>query len=193
MYFLTFFPMYRPTAYSVLIDLLHYLRDDLSHAQIARIIALFSKHINETGFSFSMQMICLKLLVNFVDRITHLPVKAEGVFILKVSLLRHLKLLVIARELLERILEALDVRLLALRLSLPSIVKYLKETATSPQVSAADSSASVASEDDSWHILKGYTDIGFVQPIRTATGFVEGSTDILKDAKRMFKSLSQCI
>ena len=82
MYFLTFFPMYRPTAYSVLIDLLHYLRDDLSHAQIARIIALFSKNINEAGFSFSMQMICLKLLVNFVDRITHLPVKAEGVFFL---------------------------------------------------------------------------------------------------------------
>ena len=51
----------RPIAYSVLLDLLHHLRDDLSQVQILKIISICSKNLHDSTFNMSMQMVYLLL------------------------------------------------------------------------------------------------------------------------------------
>ncbi|KDQ21071.1 hypothetical protein BOTBODRAFT_142417 [Botryobasidium botryosum FD-172 SS1] len=72
----------RPLAYSVLADLIHHIRNDLSQAQLIRIIHTYSCNLHTTSLSGGIQTMCTKLLVTLVDCVVAKCSPAEAVPIL---------------------------------------------------------------------------------------------------------------
>lgn len=57
----------RPLAYSMLADLVHHVRAELTVPQLSKIIHLYSCCLHEPTFTFSIQTMCAKLLVNLIE------------------------------------------------------------------------------------------------------------------------------
>lgn len=68
----------RPIAHSVLVDLLHHIRNDLSRNQLSRVIHMYSQNLHDLNFAPNIQTMCAKLLLNIVDCIAQLENKQEG-------------------------------------------------------------------------------------------------------------------
>ena len=116
-------------------------------------------------------MICLKLLINFTEPITRLPSKFES----RISFLNFL-----GRLLLVRILDTLEKRFVALRMSMNSVVQHVKSSQSNPK-SMMDGQQSLTNLlDENTSPISSYMDIGFVQPIKTSARFLDGSIDVLK-------------
>ena len=75
---LTVYETMRPLAYSMLADLIHHVRDELTAEQIQRTIDTFSKYILEDFPGTSFQTMCAKLLLGMADAISNLPSKEDG-------------------------------------------------------------------------------------------------------------------
>lgn len=56
----------RPLAYSLLAELIHHVRIDLSLQQLSRIIYLFSKNVHDHSLPLSVQTTCVRLMLNLV-------------------------------------------------------------------------------------------------------------------------------
>ena len=59
--------MLRPLAYSLLAELIHHLRDDLSFAQLSQIVYLFSRNVHDASLHLSVQTTCVRLMLNLVS------------------------------------------------------------------------------------------------------------------------------
>ncbi|KAK9238263.1 hypothetical protein V1525DRAFT_117414 [Lipomyces kononenkoae] len=68
----------RPLAYSMVADLLHHVRAELTPAQIWLTVEVYSKNLLDNTLAASFQTMSAKLLLNLVERIMKLPNKAEG-------------------------------------------------------------------------------------------------------------------
>ncbi|KAJ7944172.1 transformation/transcription domain-associated protein-like [Quillaja saponaria] len=68
------FEMLRPLAYSLLAEIVHHVRADLSLSQLSRIIYLFSSNMHDASFSLSLQTTCARLMLNLVE-----PIFEKGV------------------------------------------------------------------------------------------------------------------
>ncbi|KAK9451927.1 uncharacterized protein V1518DRAFT_41913 [Limtongia smithiae] len=68
----------RPLAYSMVADLLHHVRADLTPAQIWLTVEVYSKNVQDCSLAASFQTMSAKLLLNLVERIMRLPNKDEG-------------------------------------------------------------------------------------------------------------------
>ncbi|MCJ1286042.1 hypothetical protein MMC26_005384 [Xylographa opegraphella] len=75
---LTVYETMRPLAYSMLADLIHHVRGDLTAAQIQRTIDLFSKNMLDDFPGTSFQTMSAKLLLNMAESIANLPNKEDG-------------------------------------------------------------------------------------------------------------------
>ena len=68
----------RPLAYSMLADLLHHVRAELTPAQLRHTIMIYSNNLHDQTLPRSIQTMCAKLLLNLVDRVMKIPNKSEG-------------------------------------------------------------------------------------------------------------------
>ena len=68
----------RPLGYSMLADLVHHIRQELSSEQINRTISLYTKNMHDPSLSPSIQTMCSKLLLNLIDCIVAYPNKDES-------------------------------------------------------------------------------------------------------------------
>ena len=70
----------RPLAYSMLADLIHHVRADLTLSQLARVVHTYSANIHDPTLAPSIQTMCSKLLLNLIDPISNKePVEAGKV------------------------------------------------------------------------------------------------------------------
>ncbi|CAM8985650.1 unnamed protein product [Rhodiola kirilowii] len=76
------FETLRPLAYSLLAEIVHHVRGELSLLQLSRIIYLFSSNMHDASFSLSIHTTCARLLLNLVEPIyekgTDQPSKDEA-------------------------------------------------------------------------------------------------------------------
>ncbi|KAJ3022967.1 hypothetical protein HKX48_004725 [Thoreauomyces humboldtii] len=155
----------RPIAHSVLVDLIHHVRNDLSPTQLAMAIHMYSRNLHDSNFPPNIQTMCAKLLLNIVDCLTNIADKDE------------------ARRLLLRIMRTFGQKFASLRLSFPVVVEHHRrrraQSQTTPDVT------SFVDEND------GYLDLGYAQPIRTYMRAYENSLDAVKDIRFLFKNLVQ--
>ena len=105
------FDSLRPLAYSTLADLVHHVRARLNMTQLARIIFLFSRNINDDTLPLTIQTTSVRLLLNLVDNIFHNKDqdKSNG------------------RKLLVRILSTLVNKFESLRLYIPKLLAWQRE------------------------------------------------------------------
>lgn len=59
----------RPLAYSILAELVHFVRLELSQEQLSLIIYLFSTNVHDPTLSYLIQMTSVRLLLNLVEGI----------------------------------------------------------------------------------------------------------------------------
>ncbi|XP_077231461.1 uncharacterized protein LOC143864410 isoform X2 [Tasmannia lanceolata] len=63
------FETLRPLAYSILAEIVHHVRADLSLSQLSRIIYLFSRNMHDSSLSLSIHTTCARLMLNLVEPI----------------------------------------------------------------------------------------------------------------------------
>lgn len=68
------FETLRPLAYSLLAEIVHHVRGDLSLSQLSRIIYLFSSNMHDALLSLSIHTTCARLMLNLVE-----PIFEKGV------------------------------------------------------------------------------------------------------------------
>ncbi|KAL7102214.1 hypothetical protein ACP275_08G105000 [Erythranthe tilingii] len=68
------FETLRPLAYSLLAEIVHHVRGDLSLSQLSRIIYLFSSNMHDATLSLSIHTTCARLMLNLVE-----PIFEKGV------------------------------------------------------------------------------------------------------------------
>ncbi|XP_057469291.1 transcription-associated protein 1-like [Actinidia eriantha] len=68
------FETLRPLAYSLLAELVHHVRGDLSLSQLSRVIYLFSSNMHDASLSLSIHTTCARLMLNLVE-----PIFEKGV------------------------------------------------------------------------------------------------------------------
>ncbi|KAI8605964.1 hypothetical protein EDD21DRAFT_315697 [Dissophora ornata] len=71
----------RPLAYSMLADLVHHVRAELTPAQLAKTVYIYSRNLHDPSLASSIQTMCAKLLLNLVDCIVRIP-NGEGKILL---------------------------------------------------------------------------------------------------------------
>eukprot|EP00897_Mesotaenium_endlicherianum_P005503 jgi/Mesen1/4981/ME000248S04265 len=59
----------RPLGFSLLAELIHNFRGDLSLAQLARIVYVFSRNVHDASLPTSVQTTCVRLMLNLVETI----------------------------------------------------------------------------------------------------------------------------
>ncbi|XP_057539337.1 transcription-associated protein 1-like isoform X2 [Amaranthus tricolor] len=64
----------RPLAYSLLAQIVHHVRADLSLPQLLRIIYLFSSNMHDASLTLSIHTTCARLMLNLVE-----PIYEKGV------------------------------------------------------------------------------------------------------------------
>ncbi|KAJ3311628.1 hypothetical protein HDV04_003892 [Boothiomyces sp. JEL0838] len=151
----------RPIAYSVLMDLIHHVRSQISLAQISKIITIFSRNLQDVAIQPQIQTMCAKLLLSLVENISVSPNRAE------------------ARPLFVRILDALGTRLTSLRDTFPTVlVLHNKKNSTTEQEKFGDLQE-----------LTSFIDVGLVQPIRITQQPLESTNELLKEMRTQFKTV----
>lgn len=75
---LTVYETMRPLAYSMLADLIHHVRDQLTRDQIRRTVEVFSKNLHDNFPGTSFQTMSAKLLLNLAERIAKLENKQDA-------------------------------------------------------------------------------------------------------------------
>lgn len=60
----------RPLAYSMLADLIHHVRADLTLSQLSRIVHTYSANVHDPTLGAAIQTMCSKLLLNLIDPIS---------------------------------------------------------------------------------------------------------------------------
>jgi transformation/transcription domain-associated protein len=63
------FETLRPLAYSLLAEIVHHVRNELSLPQLSRIIYLFSSNMHDASLSLSIHTTCARLMLNLVEPI----------------------------------------------------------------------------------------------------------------------------
>ncbi|ONK62905.1 uncharacterized protein A4U43_C07F9340 [Asparagus officinalis] len=59
----------RPLAYSLLAEIVHYVRNELSISQLSRIIYLFSRNMHDSSLTLVIHTTCARLMLNLVEPI----------------------------------------------------------------------------------------------------------------------------
>ncbi|KAJ2262807.1 transcription-associated protein 1 [Coemansia sp. RSA 376] len=68
----------RPFAFSMLADLMHHIRSDLSPSQLSRMVDFYAGCMHDQQLSSGVHTMCAKLLHNITECIMHIPSKQQG-------------------------------------------------------------------------------------------------------------------
>lgn len=107
------FETLRPLAYSLLAEIVHHVRGDLSLSQLSRIIYLFSSNMHDASLSLSIHTTCARLMLNLVE-----PIFEKGV---------DLPSMDEARILLGRILDAFVGKFSTFKRTIPQLLEEGEE------------------------------------------------------------------
>ncbi|KAK8653078.1 hypothetical protein V6N13_127093 [Hibiscus sabdariffa] len=107
------FETLRPLAYSLLAEIVHHVRGDLSLSQLSRIIYLFSTNMHDSSLSLGIHTTCARLMLNLVE-----PIFEKGV---DQSSMDE------ARVLLGRILDAFVGKFSTFKRTIPQLLKEGEE------------------------------------------------------------------
>ncbi|KAG1145231.1 hypothetical protein G6F37_006937 [Rhizopus arrhizus] len=154
----------RPLAYSMLADLVHHIRAELTPAQISRTIYIYSRNLHDPTLAPSIQTMCGKLLLNLIDCIMKIEDKVQG------------------RALLIRILDAFANKFEALNIQFNACVKQYKKKKYS---TVEDTSVSAMEQDDDLDF-----DFDKARSIHTGVYIPEAAQDGIKDGRFLFKNLA---
>ena len=77
----------RPLAYNTVAELVHHVRSDLSPMQIWRTVDVFLSNLNDPNFGAHFQSMCVRLLLNILDRLSNFPRPEQCRYILLLVLL----------------------------------------------------------------------------------------------------------
>ncbi|KAJ0907922.1 putative non-specific serine/threonine protein kinase [Helianthus annuus] len=103
------FETLRPLAYSLLAEIVHHVRGDLSLSQLSRIIYLFSSNMHDASLSLSIHTTCARLMLNLVE-----PIFEKGVDLTSMDE---------ARILLGRILDAFVGKFSTFKRTIPQLLE----------------------------------------------------------------------
>ncbi|XP_076887806.1 uncharacterized protein LOC143538050 [Bidens hawaiensis] len=103
------FETLRPLAYSLLAEIVHHVRGDLSLPQLSRIIYLFSSNMHDASLSLSIHTTCARLMLNLVE-----PIFEKGI---------DLPSMDEARVLLGRILDAFVGKFSTFKRTIPQLLE----------------------------------------------------------------------
>ncbi|KAI9209824.1 uncharacterized protein BJ171DRAFT_609195 [Polychytrium aggregatum] len=156
----------RPLGHSVLVDLIHHIRSDLSLAQSSRVIDIYSRNLHDHSFPHNIPTMCAKLLLNLIETLINKLPKQD------------------VRPLLIKILNAFIWKFGSLKMEFPVIQQYcarkkIEAVGAQPPSEATDP------------LLDGYLDLPYIQPIRTSTRPYESSQDIVQDVRMLIRILIQ--
>ncbi|KAI8370186.1 hypothetical protein EDC96DRAFT_563874 [Choanephora cucurbitarum] len=151
----------RPLAYSMLADLVHHIRSELSPSQLYRTVYIYSRNLHDATLAPSIQTMCGKLLLNLIDCIIKTPNKKDG------------------RDLLMRILDAFASKFSALNIQFKACSRcYIKKQADQPE------DATMTEEGE-----EGF-DFEKARSIQTAAFSMDSQQDGIKDGRFLFKNLA---
>ncbi|KAL6601053.1 hypothetical protein U3516DRAFT_602921 [Neocallimastix sp. 'constans'] len=153
----------RSLAYSILADLLHNVRSELSKEQLSKTIYIYSRNLHDQRISPNIQTMCVKLLVNLIEEIVKLKDKAE------------------ARKLLLKLLDTFSKKILSINTAFPIIIKHYN-TQKEQSLQKSENFADV-------NPPKGYLDLEYAHPIRSCIGPFESSQDLIKEIRFLLKYL----
>ncbi|KAG0235555.1 hypothetical protein B0O80DRAFT_498171 [Mortierella sp. GBAus27b] len=74
----------RPLAYSMLADLVHHVRAELTPEQLAKTVYIYSRNLHDPSLASSIQTMCAKLLLNLVDCIVRIPNGGGKIHLIKI-------------------------------------------------------------------------------------------------------------
>lgn len=160
----------RPLAYSMLADLIHHIRAELSAAQLSRTIYIYSRNLHDGTLAPSIQTMCGKLLLNLIDCIMKIPDKSEG------------------RELLMRILDAFASKFEALNTQFDTCVKQYKKKKAGEEAGAAQPLTKTNTTTTTTEEVE--FDFDRARSIQTASSIPEAAHDGIKDGRFLFKNLA---
>ncbi|KAL5037675.1 transcription-associated protein 1 [Batrachochytrium dendrobatidis] len=154
----------RPLGHSVLVDLIHHVRNELTLDQITKVIYVYSKNLHDPSFQPQIQTMCAKLLLSLIDNVVNQQSKSD------------------ARRLVLRTLDTFASRLKSINDMHSTVIRFLKRKTTSQNSTT---------EENFSHLLEmdGFLDIGYVQPIRTCARPLDGAPDLIKDIRLQIKSV----
>ncbi|GAA5802218.1 hypothetical protein HPULCUR_007681 [Helicostylum pulchrum] len=150
----------RPLAYSMLADLVHHIRSELTPTQLYRTVYIYSRNLHDATLAPSIQTMCGKLLLNLIDCIIKIPSKKEG------------------RDLLMRILDAFASKFSALNIQFKTCLKqHIKK----------NNKSNLEKEDN--EVVTDDFDFDKARSIHT-TSFTLDPQDGIKDGRFLFKNLA---
>ncbi|OAD08306.1 hypothetical protein MUCCIDRAFT_32523, partial [Mucor lusitanicus CBS 277.49] len=168
----------RPLAYSMLADLVHHIRSELTPSQLYRTVYIYSRNLHDATLAPSIQTMCGKLLLNLIDCIIKIPNKKEG------------------RDLLMRILDAFASKFAALNIQFKSCLKQHirknNKTCTSNKDTTTESDAQTTPDKDADMEEMSNDDFDFdrARSIHTASFAMDPQQDSIKDGRFLFKNLA---
>ena len=164
---LTVYETMRPLAYSLLADLIHHVRDQLTRKQIQRTVDVFSRNLHDNFPGTSFQTMSAKLLLNMADSIASLDDKKE------------------ARHFLIMILNAIGDKFAAMNRQYPNAVKLSKLYEQQQSIDAVpENHLYDPSSPPDWDDI----DIFTATPVKTSNPKDRGANPV-DDNKFLFKNL----
>jgi len=154
----------RSLAYSILADLLHNVRSELSPKQLSKTIYIYSRNLHDQTISPNIQTMCVKLLVNLVEEIVKLENKIE------------------ARKLLVRLLDTFSKKILSINTAFPIIIKHYYSQKNQLLSQKSENFSNI-------NPPKGYLDLEYAHPIRSCMGPFDASQDLIKEIGFLLKYL----
>ncbi|ROT39320.1 transcription-associated protein [Sodiomyces alkalinus F11] len=156
----------RPLAYSMLADLIHHVRDQLTPDQIRRTVEVYTKNLQDNYPGTSFQTMSAKLLLNMAECIAKLQDKVD------------------ARHYLMMILSAIADKFEAMNRQYPNAVKLSKLYHQQAADGKAESYLADRDQPPDWD----ETDIFTAMPIKTSNPRERGA-DPVADNKFLFRNL----
>lgn len=169
---ITSFETLRPLGYSMLADLVHHVRAELSTSQLSRTVHIYSRNMHDPSLAPSIQTMCAKLLLNVIDCIVNIQDKSQ------------------ARGLLLKILDAFVSKFAAQN----ALLAIVKERTKAGREIAQDATKAIDSKDGaskavtSVEIMDEY-DIDKARIVHTSAWAADATHDPLKDGRFLFKNL----
>lgn len=165
---LTVYETMRPLAYSMLADLIHHVRDQLSPEQIRKTVEVYTRNLHDSFPGTSFQTMSAKLLLNMAECIGKLQNKVD------------------ARHYLIMILNAIGDKFAAMNRQYPNAAKLQKLYAANSSSIETPQDTYLADKDHppEWDEI----DIFSAMPIKTASPR-ERAADPVVDNKFLFKNL----
>ncbi|KAG1055750.1 hypothetical protein G6F43_002312 [Rhizopus delemar] len=162
----------RPLAYSMLADLIHHIRTELSPTQLYRTVYMYTRNLHDATLAPSIQTMCGKLLLNLIDCIIKIPNKAEG------------------RELLMRILDAFASKFASLNIIFKTCFKQHVKKNKSTLVSNNNTTSQLYPDNNKKVEIEDSFDYDRAKSIQTSTFILEPQHDGIKDGRFLFKNFT---